>query len=328
MNQEIPPRTSVNAVSYANSENLEKLEVLGSGISAKTYLDGSRSEGLAVKVGHNPQEYPGADSEYAILRLLQLRGDKLSPEPVSFDKDNNILITKAIEGEKIDELTDNDIKNMALVIGKFHSREMSRPGKPFTERDKITQFEQLQKQIKTVEPWLEEVKQIATLEIPNSNIPPTDTLEAVLNKIKALSEDYREFFQESSFSLIHYDMNPSNLLKTKDGNFFILDWRNSSVGDRALDLAKFFYKNYLDVRKQEIFMESYLEAVPDTTIKERTSVYYPLVRLISVLWRLEHLYVDIRNNPKLEESIDTNLVRSRLHDDFIYLQEFCKENEK
>ncbi|MEK7202870.1 MAG: phosphotransferase [Patescibacteria group bacterium] len=123
---------------------------------------------------------------------------------------------------------------------------------------------------------------------------------------------------------MHYDLNPNNILIDAKGQVIFLDWRQASIGDRAMDIAKFFYKNYLNERQRELFFKIYLDDIEDPTIIFRTATYYPLIVLSSLLWRLRFLNIDIKEHPDIENQADIELVRDRLKDDYEYLMSITR----
>lgn len=91
-----------------------------------------------------------------------------------------------------------------------------------------------------------------------------------------------------------------------------------------MDIAKFFYKNYLNERQRELFFKIYLDDIEDPTIIFRTATYYPLIVLSSLLWRLRFLNIDIKEHPDIENQADIELVRDRLKDDYEYLMSITR----
>ena len=144
--------------------------------------------------------------------------------------------------------------------------------------------------------------------------------DVILEKVRNSEKD----FSKSSFSLIHYDLNPDNILQEKENNILFLDWRQALIGDRAMDIAKLFYKNYLSEEQKELFFNTYKQEIDDPTIYKRTKIYEPLIRLGSILWRLRLLNIDIEKQPIIKKNVDIDLVKERLKDDFKYLSSFIQ----
>ena len=64
-------------------------------------------------------------------------------------------------------------------------------------------------------------------------------------------------FCGNDFTLIHFDLNRNNILRSNNSNKIILiDWEQASAGDSAMDIAKLFLKlNFNDVQKKDFLVE-------------------------------------------------------------------------
>lgn len=189
----------------------------------------------------------------------------------------------------------------------------------------MTQYDNLINQISFLEDWFKEISPYI------NNVNPSD--EFSLNHLTSAKKvilkkaiNSRDYFKDSSFSLIHYDLNPGNIIKRDKGGVLFLDWRQASVGDRAMDISKFFYKNYLNEEQEKLFLNYYLSEIDDTTLKARIDVYSPLIRLASLLWRLRFLNIDLKNHPRIVDGVNSELVSQRLTEDYQYLINKYYEN--
>jgi len=294
------------------------------GTSSSVFIVETKKEKIAVKRGVAVDPELNSQREYVFLRLLKKRGgEKIAPEPYYQNKKSDILVMEAVEGEPILELGDKDIADIAGKMAFVHKPEFSRPGIPFEERKEATQYERMLEQIDFLEKWFGEMEHF----IKNEDFGDSDSLDKIKKaKSQIIQEAYsaRDLFNKSSFSLIHYDLSPGNIIRNKSGNILFLDWRQASIGDRAMDIAKLFYKQSMNENQRKTFFDAYLSKIEDSNLPERTAIYYPLIRLASLLWRLRFLNVDVKNNPQLGKNVDVKLVKRRLVDDYEYLVALLK----
>jgi thiamine kinase-like enzyme len=292
------------------------------GTSAIVCFIGNDNKDLVIKKGLNVDGDLNAKREYAFLKLLKLRGgEKNAPDPYYYNPNNDILIMEKIDGESISKMSNEDIVDVAKALGKLHKPEFYKPGIPFHKREKATQYNRLIEQVNFLEEWFVQIAPFIEKEKKMDN-KSFQTLNQAKDIVLEQARDSKQNFDESSFSLIHYDLNPENIFRDKEKNILFLDWRQAVIGDRAMDVAKLFYKNYLNKEQKELFFKSYEQKMDDLTIRQRAEVYEPLIRLGSILWRLRFLNIDIEKHPEIKKNVDINLVRERLKDDFEYLFSF------
>ncbi len=298
-------------------EDIEKLENPDKGgTSSMVYFIERGGKKMAIKKGVGTDPYEGSAREYIILRLLARRGGKkVAPSPRYYNENKDILITELIEGETIENLTDKDLEDIASALATVHQPEFNNFGLPFQKRKNGSQYDRLTEQIDFLDNWFAEMSPIIR--------GRGEEFASKLEKIKELffqrAKEAKNFFTENSFSLIHYDLNPSNIMKDSEGQVIFLDWRQASIGDRATDVAKFFYKNYLNSGQQKTFLNAYSKIIHDPHLEERVRIYDPLIRIGSILWRLRFLNIDSKKNPELLKNVDAELIENKIKDDLQYL---------
>lgn len=276
---------------------------------------------IVVKKGIDVDPDLNARREYTFLRLLRMRsGDKIAPDPYFYtaSPEGDLLIMERIEGQMIDEISDNDLSKIAQTMAKVHKPEFKKPGIPFCDRVEASQYDRLIEQVDFLRNWFDELSSYINDVNINQELDLKQLSEAK-DIILDIAVKANEAFKDHSFSLIHYDLDSGNILKDNEGKILFLDWRQASIGDRAMDIAKFFYKNGLNSQQQEAFLDVYLSEVNDDTVRDRINVYNPLIRLGSLLWRLRFLNIDINDHPEVARRVDVKLVRARLNSDYQYL---------
>lgn len=268
---------------------------------------------LVAKVGKddNTNLNRGA-KENVILRFLRIRGFKEAPRVHGYISSRNILFEEKIEGRPIKNFDERDILNLAEILAKLHSIKLDSYGKPLEKRELGTRMDCLYYGINTL-------RNLAlTQEGDSKTIAEVKNL---LDKITTEAEQVTEAFSKNIFTLIHFDLNPNNILRSDENMGIILvDWEQASVGDNAMDIAKFFLKCELNSKQRIMFLKKYesclLETDPD--FNQRLRIYEPLVLVNSVLWRLRTLSMSDDVNIKDEEFYER--VRDGLKKDLIKIK--------
>lgn len=274
------------------SEN-EKTELLDKGISQNDFcelLTNKYNQGfnaftfllekkhiIAKKNINNCSVEP----EYAILKFLDNKKFNHSPAPICFTKESPILLEKEVKGVSIDFDIDTNIKKIANALSELHSISFEKFGKPEEKRIRGSKLDNLKFNLNLLKiHW----NQVVLNEVDFDNCKK----EFVLNYLKKVDDSVNLLendFSDRNFSLIHFDLHKDNILLDENNNIILIDWGNASIGDNAMDIAKLFYKNNFSEKQKQVFFENYSFA--DDTIKKRVDVYYQLVVLNSLAWRLD-----------------------------------------
>ena len=307
-------------------EDLDKL-INGSSMAEGSYalifeLPNSNPRILA-KVWKNPGEDAlRADHENVALRLLRLHKSEEAPIVNGYLKSATILFEEKIEGNSIENFDKIAIKQLAETMSKIHSIELNAYGKPLTKRRKGTQMDCLNSELEKLH-----IKLDFLLKSEQSEI--LLLIEQSINKIEKEVMKKFERFNANHFSIIHFDLNRNNILRTNDGNkIIIIDWEQSSAGDSAMDIAKMFLKLNFNEEQKKDFLLEYEKNISkkDNYFEDRLYVYCPLVLINSILWRIGVL----KNIPEelLTENENQfyNRVKNNLSKETFQLREFLKSN--
>lgn len=90
----------------------------------------------------------------------------------------------------------------------------------------------------------------------------------------------------TSFSLIHFDISPGNLMITSDGKVKLIDWGSSHFNDPALDIARTIAKITSGSWAEIFHLLNCYQA--DTHLIKRTLAYLPLAYLASAVGKVEN----------------------------------------
>jgi thiamine kinase-like enzyme len=303
-------------------EDLEKL-LNGSHLVEGSYalifeLPNSNKKVIA-KVWKNPKDDSGrAKHENAALRLLRMRNSKEAPRSIGYLKSATILFEEKIEGSPIKNFDKITIDQLAEAIAKIHSIKLKAYGKPLSRRRKGTQMSYLNGELEKLRENLSFL----------TDSPETISLvKQSINKIENEAKGKPDAFQGNNFTLIHFDLNRNNILRSNDSNQIILiDWEQASAGDNAMNIAKLFLKlNFNEEQKKEFFVEYEKKlSKKDGYFKDRLEVYEPLVLVNSILWRLRALRDAPRQTSSINEKQFYDRVKNNLDHELINLQNFLK----
>ncbi|MBI4426757.1 MAG: phosphotransferase [Candidatus Kerfeldbacteria bacterium] len=262
---------------------------------------------LVTKAWKNPQHGSGREAnENVALRLLRIHGYKSAPKLEGYLKTSSILFEEKIEGETVEHFDKDIIDRLAVALANLHSIELNAYGKPLTERKKGSRMDYLLDGIETL-------RQIA---LPFRGQTETmGLINRLLVRMKDAADRTGEAFSDDRFTLIHFDLNPSNIIYSrKDGALAIVDWEQASAGDNAMDIAKLFLKSGFDADQKQEFLTQYESHLPKKGphFQERLRVYELFVLINSIIWRLGVLRdkperVSPGNEEQFYDRVKTNL---------------------
>ncbi|MFH1192218.1 MAG: phosphotransferase [bacterium] len=286
-------------------EDLQKLTnepPFAEGSYALIFELSNSDKNVLAKVWKNPEnDRDRASHENVALRLLRLRNSAEAPRSKGFLKSATILFEEKIEGNQIENFNKTTIEQLAKTLAKIHSVELNAYGKPLTKRTKGTKID-----------YLSDLVDKLRIELPllpnNSEI--ILSIEQAIDKIEKEAEKNSEAFQDNKFTLIHFDLNNNNILRSKDDKIVIIDWEQASAGDNAMDIAKLFLKLNFNGEQKKEFLVEYEKNLSkkDAYFQDRLEVFEPLVLINSILWRLRVL----KDTPKEMSSVNEEQFYTRV----------------
>lgn len=133
------------------------------------------------------------------------------------------------------------------------------------------------------------LRKTSSLSLKQSEI--ISSVERVIDKTENEANKKPEAFQDNNFTLIHFDLNSNNILRSTDDRIVIIDWEQASAGDNAMDIAKLFLKLNFDDEQKKEFLAEYEKSLSkkDDYFENRLEIFEPLVLINSILWRLRIL---------------------------------------
>ena len=278
---------------------------------------------ILAKVWKNPKDDAWrADYENVALRLLNLHKSKEAPRTMGYLESATILFEEKIDGNIIEKFDKTAINQLAETMSKIHSIKLNAYGKPLTKRKKGRQIDCRNSELEKLHIKLDFLSESGQLEI-------LSLAKQAIDKIEEKANDNFESFNANDFTLIHFDLNRNNILRSNDNSkIIIIDWEQASAGDSAMDIAKLFLKLNFNETQQNDFLLEYKKNIlkKDDYFEDRLDAYCPLVLINSILWRIGVL----KNIP--EESSSENekqfydRIKSNLNQESIQLREFLKNS--
>lgn len=276
---------------------------------------------ILAKVWKNPKDDAlRADHENVALRLLSLRKSEEAPHTMGYLESATILFEEKIEGNFIENFDKTAINQLAETLSKIHSIELNAYGKPLTKRKKGTQKDYFDSELEKLHVKLDFLSGLGQSEV-------LSLIEQSIDKIEKETKDKFESFNASDFTLIHFDLNRNNILRSNDNSkIIIIDWELASAGDSAMDIAKMFLKlNFNEKQKSDFLLEYEKNILKiDDYFEDRLEAYCPLVLINSILWRIGVLKNVPEESSNTNENEFYNRVKDNLDKETTQLNEFLK----
>jgi len=195
------------------------------------------------------------------LNNLLLYSPKIKRAPKILLHNKNIILVEWLEGQSLEpeQLTNEDLKEIAHLQAEIHKAKV-----------KINRAEVIESSKKLLEKYLKYL-------LKNNVLSQKE--------IDNLNEIFSNFFSDNiKLSLIHWDFNVDNLLKTKKG-WFSIDNETLMLGITGLDFGKPVTNTcHLDEHKIKTYLDAYNEISPiDFYLKDkdRYQLFYLLKQLVA-----------------------------------------------
>lgn len=208
-------------------------------------------------------------TERATVRLLGRQMKQWSDS--KFDPSTGMFQRKYIEGNPVGRLNAVTIKKLAEKLRKYHSMHFKRFGR-IAIRGQPRRLGDFRDAAIYYSKLLESRLEAAPFSIARKN-KIKELLQFIAKRIAAESS-----FQGNEFSLIHRDLHPFNIVKSRN-RIELIDWGSSATWDPALDIALMFAKNRLRARQTNFFMKEYMQKSIDQSLRTRVRIYLPMAYL-------------------------------------------------
>ena len=215
----------------------------------------------------------------------------ITSKNVYFDTDKGIKINEFIDGSSLDKIDSYDVKKVAKLLHILHNSSV------LCEED-YNPFNRLlgyENELKTFAPNRDEMYQ----EIRNELFK------------------HREYLENQKKTLCHNDAQKSNIIKSVDDEYFLIDFEFMGNNDPIYDIATF---GNADVREGYELLKEY-EPNPSKDLKKR---YYLWRMYVSLQWNTVALIKHFRGEGKIHGFNFLDVAAHFLANAYIAYQEFKK----
>lgn len=171
----------------------------------------------------------------------------ITSENVYFDLDNGIKINRYIEGSSLNKINEFDYKKVAELFVRFHSSSK----KASVYYDPLGRLENYRKEAET----------------------HTKEFEPEFYEFWEIVQKNRGFLLSQPLTLAHNDGQRSNIVKSSDGKYYLIDFEFAANNDPIYDIASFGNGDALEGKR---LLEEYEKLV---SVKDGLKRY--------ALWRID-----------------------------------------
>ncbi|GGD46333.1 protein LicA [Malaciobacter pacificus] len=188
------------------------------------------------------------DFEFKVQKIAF--GKNIATKPVYLDKNKKFMIYKFLDGNHKSKLKKSELNSLIKTVKKLHKIKLV--SKEMNLKNELKQYK-----------YLDSKKAKKSLDICNKE----------LRKLQRYKK---------SLVVCHHDLNPKNILFTKDGIKFI-DWEYSGINDSFFDLATICYEFDLNKQKRVYLLKKYLKNYTKKDLSKLES-YIKIYKHICKLW--------------------------------------------
>ena len=191
----------------------------------------------------------------------------ITSENIYFDMENGIKINCFIEGESLNKIEEFDYKKVAELLAKYHTSSK----KASVYYDPLGRLDNYRKEAET--------------HVSEFDQDFYDLWEIV--------QKNRGFLLSQPIALAHNDAQRSNIVKSRDGEYYLIDFEFAANNDPIYDIGTF---GNGDAKEGKLLLEEYEKIIPTKDGLKR----YALWRIdISLQWYLVALIKHYRGEGKI-----------------------------
>jgi len=237
-------KITLNLIKKIESELNCKLlskKFLGIGEHNINYLLNTTKGKFVLRIYANFQ-FDNSEKEYKILKKLN---GKHAPKVYLFDNSKyyfkyDYIIQEFIDGKILKNFSDDDIKKIIKILKEIHQ---------------ITDLRKKRKSENLISLWckkniLKTSKYLGN-DFHNNMIKLYSRVLIELEKIKPFIKKYHRVH------LIHDDIIPENIVKTKNGDLILIDWELASFDYFFLEFGTFIAENHLTQYQERLLLKEY-----------------------------------------------------------------------
>lgn len=239
-------------------EQISNIMPMKAGMTNNSYLfDYANKQFILRLPGAGSSEMINRHQEYAAYQTIKHLN--ISDNVIYYDEASGIKISEYVKDAKTLNAYDmNDVKD-ALLFAKYKLHDA----------DETSSFK-----INIIE-MIEKYEQL----MGKSKYQDYHELKAkIISKINEYSKLVHQY------CMCHFDLNPDNFLRKKDGSLILLDWEYAGMNDPTFDLAGWIvYNKYTDAQVDEI-IDIYYEHNVNDFIRKKVYAYIAAMGLLWSNW--------------------------------------------
>ncbi len=268
------------AVLGGKCSSISSIRYVGAGTRHFNYLADTDADVFLFRFSlkKNPEEH--AEYEHSALKLISGLG--FAPESLIKETRNSFfgtpfLVIKFVKGKSPTELTPELIKEIAELMARLHSIDVS-DGSASALEKRVSESE-------IFRPVEEKVSYVAAKRAEYHR--GFGFTNAIVSAYKRLRAD--GIPEAESQSIGHCDINRSNMVVTDNG-VQLIDWETAAIVPPAYDIAAFFDRELLPAGDRELFLSRYLEIRKDQSLRESLDAMMKIRTFDRMLWCLWEAY--------------------------------------
>jgi len=225
------------------------------------------------------------DKEYWAQKIIS--SVKLAPNPYikihfPFGALPSLIFEEKINFHKVYKKSDKFITDAAKALRKMHdvAREKKELTTKYIPEDNLL-MKGVYDPLTILKVFITDpLKKLKKSRSPHVSKHVEKTLSQIEKKVVKLSK--KTIYKEEYCSLIHGDLNDTNIVRDKKGKIVVIDWADCRWDIVTCDLSQFIYLHFLNKREQKLFLKTY---GADWVTEEMIEIH----RLLLIGWDIIYL---------------------------------------
>lgn len=284
---------------YVKKIKISSFKKLGVGEGNLNYLLKIKNKKFICRINIDKNVPNKSLEEFNSLKKIERL--KIAPRVFYVHPKDNLfpygfIILEFIEGTplriKKRNYTNKQIKQLASILAELHLKKSYKmPKNDYSFKDYLKKIKEYNKNINRYNNILEE------------------EFEEFYKKIKEFLSLKEE---KHTFSLIHGDVCPQNIVESK-GGLKLIDWESLNFSDPAKDIANILIDVRLEKKDLNLFIQEYKKIRKDDTIMVRGEIYAILFRCVYFLWEIVRSF-EIINKELPKEYLSKTTAKSHIYE--------------
>ncbi|MBU1199706.1 MAG: aminoglycoside phosphotransferase family protein [Nanoarchaeota archaeon] len=286
---------------------ISSYKTLGQGEHNVNFLLNTTKGNLVLRIYANTQ-FDNSKKEYFVLRKLK---GQYAPRVYFFDNSKtdfkyDYMIQEFIEGVTLNKFSSNDLKQVAKILKEIHQIKDLRKKRDWKEPIGSWSRQNILQNSKYLgDEFHNNMKKIYT-KVLNE-----------LEKVKPSIEKYERVH------LIHDDVIPENIIKTKKGDLILVDWELATFDYFFFEFGCVIAENHLTKNQEDIFLEEYGFGIKQNEKKIIHAI--KINRILSLISWLIQRIVSIKQGKQIFVGENVVKYKNRLEKEIIHIEQLLSK---